>query len=116
VDRHSRLPSSMTWLILRSTQHRHHSTCPPNCYMHGLPTATVPMLFHANRSVAHKTSVHHFPLHALRCYPLYRSVHKHSHIWDYRCLVWCNEKMSTFTEILIAVTDIMCMRHTPHTL
>jgi hypothetical protein len=66
---------------------------PPNYCMHDLPTATVATPFHTNRSVAHKTYIHHFPIHALRCYPLYRSVHKHCHIRDVLlpCLVLQDE-------------------------
>jgi hypothetical protein len=82
--------------------------CPPNCCMHSLPTATVPMPFHTNCSAAHNTS-HFIHFDVILCTGVFTNI---ATFGMYRCLVWCYEEMSTFTGILIAITDIMCMGRT----
>jgi len=111
VDRHSHLPSSMTRPILKSAQHWHDRCSVQTTKCSTFQQPQVHMPFHANCSVMHRTSLYHFPLHALQCYPLYRSVHKHCHICYYPCLVRCYEKMSIFSVILVAVIDTVYEKH-----
>jgi hypothetical protein len=114
VDGHSRSPSPMTCLIFRTTQHSCHSTS-----VHQTAACTAFQLPQFPRRFARTVQLptkhtNQFPLHALRCYPPYRPVHKHCHIRDVS--LFCVATKWVVTGIHIVVTDIVCTRRTSHTL